>query len=84
MATCIAPITRCFTTEESSAIFNLELDALAVEVIFQSNPERAYGFKATPAFAARLAEVMCSPDLMGLSLGRIISEARKTGGLEVI
>lgn len=84
MATSTAPLTRPFTAEQSSAIANVELDGLAVELIFQSNLERAYGFNATPAFAAKLAEVICSPDLLGLSLGRLISQARKDGSLEVI
>ena len=55
-----------------------------MEVIFQSNSDRAYGFDATPAFAAHLADVISSPDLLGLSLGRLISDARRNGDLQQI
>jgi len=82
--TTTAPIFRPFTTEQSSAIANIEIDGTAVEVIFQSNADRAYGFDATPAFAARLIEVISSPDLLGLSLGRLISDARRSGDLQQI
>lgn len=84
MTTATAPIFRPFTVEQSSAIANVEIDGTAVEVIFQSNTDRAYGFDATPAFAARLAEVICSPDLLGLSLGRLIASARRNGDLQAI
>ena len=82
--TTTAPIFRPFTAEQSSAIANVEIDGTAVEVIFQSNTDRAYGFDATPAFAAHLAEVISSPDLLGLSLGRLISDARRNGDLQQI
>ena len=81
--TTTAPIVRPVTAEQSSAIANLEIDGTAVEVIFQSS-DRAYGFDATPAFAAYLAEVISSPDLLGLSLGRLISDARRCGDLQQI
>jgi hypothetical protein len=82
--TTTAPIFRPFTAEQSSAIANVEIDGTAVEVIFQSNSDRAYGFEATPAFAAHLADVISSPDLLGLSLGRLISDARRNGDLQAI
>jgi hypothetical protein len=44
----------------------------------------AYGFDATPAFAARLTEVISSPDLLGISLGRLINDARRNGDLQQI
>ena len=81
--TVTAPIFRPFTVEQSSAIANIEIDGTAVEVIFQ-NSNRAYGFDATPAFAARLTEVISSPDLLGISLGRLISDARRSGDLQQI
>jgi hypothetical protein len=82
--TITAPIFRPFTAEQSSAIANIEIDGTAVEVIFQSNSDRAYGFDATPAFAARLTEVISSPDLLGISLGRLINDARRSGDLQQI
>jgi hypothetical protein len=84
MTIAAAPIFRPFTREESSAIANIEIDGTAVEVIFQSNTDRAYGFDATPAFATHLAEVISSPDLLGLSLGRLINDARHSGDLQQI
>ena len=82
--TTTAPIFGPFTAEQSSAIANVEIDGTAVEVIFQTNADRAYGCDATPAFAAHLAEVISSPDLLGLSLGRLISDARRNGDLQAI
>lgn len=81
---------RPFTREQSSAIANLHIEAHGVqqngfvEVIYQSNPERAYGFHATPGFTAHLIWVICSPDLLGLSLGRIMAQARKDGSLSPV
>ena len=84
MTTATAPIFRTFTAEQSSAIANIEIDGTAVEIIFQSNVERAYGFGASPAFSQRLTEVISSPDLLGLSLGRLIADARRSGDLTPI
>jgi hypothetical protein len=84
MTTATAPIFRSFTAEQSSAIANIEIDGTAVEIIFQSNTDRAYGFNASDAFATHLAEVISSPDLLGLSLGRLINDARRNGDLEQI
>ena len=84
MTTATAPIFRPFTIEQSSAIANIEIDGTAVEVIFQSNSDRAYGFDATPAFAAHLADVISSTDLLGLSLGRLINDARRSKDLQQI
>ena len=81
MTTATAPIFRSFTPAESGAIANIEIDGCGVEVIFQSNTERAYGFSASAAFAARLTEVISSPDLLGLSLGRLVADARRSGDL---
>lgn len=80
----LSPVYRSFTKEQSSAIANIEVDYLAVEIIFQSNQDRAYGFNATSDFADYLIEVLESPDLKGISLGRLIAEARKSGDLEPI
>jgi hypothetical protein len=84
MTTATAPSFRSFTTEQSSAIANVEIDGTAVEIVFQSNTNRAYGFDATPAFSAHLLEVISSPDLLGLSLGRLIADARRNGDLTAI
>lgn len=79
---------RPFTREQSSAIANLHLELQGeadafVEVIFHSS-ERAYGYWASPAFAEHLLSIMGSPDLLGLSLGRVIAQARKDGSLSPV
>ena len=79
-----APIFRTFSIDESSAIHNIEIDSNFVEIIFQSNTERAYVFKGSSRFIAHLSEVIQSPDLLGLSLGSVIAKARKNGDLEQI
>ena len=79
-----APIYRTFTVEQSSAIYNIEIDENCVEIIFHSNTEKAYAFDATSRFAAHLAEIIKSPDLLGFSLGAVIAKARKIGDLQII
>ena len=77
-----APIFRTFTVDESSAIYNIEIDSNLVEIIFHSNTEKAYAFEATDAFAAHLSSIIQSPDLGGFSLGSVIAKARKNGDLQ--
>jgi hypothetical protein len=79
-----APIFRTFTVDQSKAIHNVEIDGNYVELIFQSNTEKAYLFKGTDSFIAHLSEMIQSPDLLGLSLGSTIAKARKNGRLEQI
>lgn len=77
-------IYRSFDVEQSSAIFNVEIDGNFVEIIFQSNTEKAYLFQGSDTFVAHLSEVIQSPDLLGLSLGSLIAKARKNGDLDYI
>jgi hypothetical protein len=77
-----APIYRVFSVDESSAIYNIEIDENCVEIIFQSNHEKAYAFNATSRFAAHLTEILKSPYLLGFSLGSVIAKARKIGDLQ--
>jgi hypothetical protein len=79
-----APIYRTFSVDESSAIYNIEIDENFVEIIFQSNTEKAYVFNGSNRFIAHLSEVIKSPDLLGFSLGSTIAKARKNGDLEYI
>ena len=81
MSTTTAPIYRTFTVEESSAIHNIEIDHNLVEIIFQSNTSVAYGFEASDEFVVILSDLIQSPDLLGVSLGKVISTARKNGEL---
>lgn len=78
------PIYRTFTIAQSKAIHNIEIDKNFVEITFQGNTEKAYLFLATDRFVAHLSEVIKSPDLLGLSLGSVISKARKVGDLQYI
>ncbi len=77
------PIYRTFTIAQSKAIHIIEIDKNFVEITFQSN-KRAYIFLATDRFIAHLSKVIKSPDLLGLSLGSVISKARKCNDLQYI
>lgn len=77
-----APIFRTFTVDESSAISNIEIDGKYVEIIFQSNTEKAYVFRGSDRMIAHLSAMIQSPDLLGYSLGSTIARARKNGDLE--
>lgn len=79
-----APIYRSFTSDESTAIANIEIDREFVEIIFQSNTEKAYIFKGSDRLIPYLTEVIKSPDLLGISLGKYIHKSRKIGDLEYI
>jgi hypothetical protein len=84
-ATAAAAVYRTFSTSESSAIYNLHIEREGyIEVIFQSNTERAYGFSASPTFCEDLIDILSYSDLRGESLGRVIATARKNGDMEVI
>jgi hypothetical protein len=79
-----APIFRTFTKDESSAIYNIEIDENLVEIIFHSNTERAYSFEGSVRFIPHLTAMLQSPDLLGNSLGATIAKARKIGDLQII
>ena len=74
---------RTFTTEQSSAIFNLYIEKNFVEVIFHSNTDRAYGFTADLEFCIRLVDAMSYTDLP-YSMGKMIAQGRKNGDLTLI
>lgn len=81
----LSPVFRTFTREESSAIHNLHIEHEGyVEVIFQSNTERAYGFNSNPEFCADLVKIISYTDCAGVSLGRLIAQARANGNLVAI
>jgi hypothetical protein len=85
MTTATAPVFRTFTTAESSAIQNLHIEQEGyVEVIFQNNTNRAYGFNSNPEFCADLIEIISYTDCKGISLGRLIAQARANGNLVAI
>jgi hypothetical protein len=75
---------RTFTIEQSSAIHNLHIEQEGyVEVIFQSNTEKAYGFNSNPEFCAKLIDAISWSDLP-YSIGKMIAEGRKNGDLIAI
>jgi hypothetical protein len=76
---------RTFSVEESSAIYNLHIEQEGyIEVIFQSNTDRAYSFTASVTFCEDLIDILSYSDLRGESLGRVIAQARKNGDMEAI
>jgi hypothetical protein len=79
-----APIYRVFSVDESKAIHRIEIDENLVELIFQSNTEKAYSFRGSDRMIAHLSAMIQSPDLLGNSLGATIARARKMGDLEII
>lgn len=79
-----APIYRTFTKQESSAIYNIEIDGNYVEITFQSDHEKAYLYEATDKAIAELSEMIKSPDLMGKSLGKVRAKLCKSEDLKYI
>jgi hypothetical protein len=76
---------RTFTIEQSSAIHNLHIEEEGyVEVIFQSDTSKAYGFDSNPYFISYLIDVISYTDCKGESLGRLIAKGRKNGNLIAI
>jgi hypothetical protein len=71
---------RTFTREQSSAIHNLHIEAEFVEVIFQSNPSKAYGFDSNREFTSKLIDAISWSDLP-YSIGKMITQGRKSGDL---
>jgi hypothetical protein len=80
MTTATAPAYRTFTRQQSSAIYSLHIEEGYVEVIFQSNINRAYGFDSNPEFCAKLIDAISWVDLP-YSIGKMIAEGRKNGDL---
>lgn len=75
------PIVRELTAEESSAIARVRIDGDQVTVSYQSNPANEYVYTAEPEFLTQLTQVVEAQDLAGMSLGSIISDARRVGDL---
>jgi hypothetical protein len=78
--TATAPAYRTFTRQQSSAIHTLHIEETYVEVIFQSNTDRAYGFDSNPEFTSKLIDAISWVDLP-YSIGRMIDQGRKSGDL---
>jgi len=77
-----APIARLLTSEQSSAIAFIKIEDETVTIAYQSNPERMYEFTSeSQTFVSQLTQIIEADDLMGMSLGGIIADARRVGDL---
>ena len=79
--TVTAPIVRNLTADESSAIASVVVDENTVIISYQSNPANEYTYQATDEFVTSLRQILEADDLMGLSLGGVISDARRVQDL---
>jgi len=80
--TVTAPIARLISAEESSAIAFVKVEGDQVTVAYQSNPDNQYTYTADVEFAQQLVSVLEAEDLAGISLGGMISDARRVGDLQ--
>lgn len=80
--TVMTAVVREFTAEESSAIARIRVENDQVTVAYQSNPANEYTYTADPEFLTSLLQVIDAPDLGGISLGGMVSDARRVGDLQ--
>jgi hypothetical protein len=77
-----APIARLLTSEQSSAIAFIKIEDETVTIAYQSNAERMYEFTSeSQTFVSQLTQIIEADDMMGMSLGGIIADARRVGDL---
>ena len=77
-----APIARILTAEQSSAVAFIKIEDAVVTIAYQSNPDRMYEFTSeSQAFVSQLTQIVEAEDLMGMSLGGIVADARRVGDL---
>jgi len=77
-----APIARMLTSEQSSAIAFIKIEDNTVTISYQSNPDRMYEFTSeSQTFINQLTQIVEADDLMGMSLGGIIADARRVDDL---
>ena len=77
-----APIARLLTSEQSSAIAFIKIEDNTVTIAYQSNPDRMYEFTSeSQTFINQLTQIVEADDLMGMSLGGIIADARRVDDL---
>jgi len=77
----VTAVVREFTADESSAIARIRVENDQVTVSYQSNPANEYSYTADPEFLTSLLAVIDAPDLGGISLGGMVSDARRVGDL---
>lgn len=77
-----APIARILTAEQSSAVAFIKIEDAVVTIAYQSNPDRMYEFTSeSQTFVSQLTQIVEAEDLMGMSLGGIVADARRVGDL---
>ena len=77
-----APIARILTSEQSSAIAFIKVEDSSVTIAYQTNPDKMYEFTSeSQTFVSQLTQIVEADDLMGMSLGGIIADARRVGDL---
>ena len=77
-----APIARSLTAEQSSAVAFIKIEDAVVTISYQSNPDKMYEFTSeSQAFVSQLTQIVEAEDLMGMSLGGIVADARRVGDL---
>jgi hypothetical protein len=75
---------RQFTLEESEAIHCISVLYNNVTIAFQSNPEKQYIYRGSIRFIPHLRAILTNWNPDEISLGSVISKARKVGDLEII
>lgn len=80
--TVATPIVRELSADESSAIARIRIDHDQVTVSYQSNPANEYTYTAESEFLTSLLQVVEAQDLGGISLGGMVSDARRVGDLQ--
>ncbi len=77
-----APIARLLTAEQSSAVAFIKIEDAVVTIAYQSNPTRMYEFTSeSQTFVSQLTQIVEAEDLMGMSLGGVIADARRVNDL---
>ena len=77
-----APIARILTAEQSSAVAFIKIEDAVVTISYQTNPDKMYEFTSeSQAFVSQLTQIVEAEDLMGMSLGGIVADARRVGDL---
>lgn len=79
--TVTAPVSRTLTADQSSAIAFVKVEDLNVTIAYQSNPDKMYTYTADAEFATQLTQVLEAEDLAGISVGGMVSDARRVGDL---
>jgi hypothetical protein len=78
-----APIARVVSAEQSSAIAFIKIEDQNVTVAYQSNPDNMYNYiSESQEFISQLTQIVEADDFMGISLGGVISDARRVGDLQ--